>query len=190
MVSKLSSPDLSSIIIRNAQSHDVHALSILLLHSFNHGLGEDNNRWMQLLIRLSIQTDLNYRINQPSHYQTQHHQCLVAVRPSVENTIIGTVEVSIQRHTFWSSSKYLYISNLAVQTDCRRQGIAYELLQRCELLGKAWGLVDIYLHVREDNIVARQLYERCGYQVKRLDFNLGALLLRQSQPLFLHKKLE
>ena len=190
MVSKLSSPDLSPIIIRNAQPNDVHALSVLLLHSFNHGLGEDNNRWMQMLIRLSIQTDLNYRINQPSRYQTQRHQCLVAVRSSVENSIIGTVEVSIQRHALWSSSKYLYVSNLAVQTDCRRQGIAYELLQRCESLGKTWGLVDMYLHVREDNSVARQLYERCGYTVKRLDFNLGALLLRQSQPLFLHKQLE
>ncbi|MEM9213470.1 MAG: GNAT family N-acetyltransferase [Cyanobacteria bacterium P01_F01_bin.150] len=190
MVSKLSSSELSPIAIRNAQPSDINDLSVLLLHSFNHGLGESNNRWMQMLIQLSIQADLNHRINTPSRYQSTQHRCLVAVNPSDENTILGTVEVSIQRHYLWSSSRYVYLSNLAVQTNYRRQGIAYELLQRCELVGKSWGLGDMYLHVREDNRAARQLYERCGYQIQRIDFNLGSLLLRQAQPLFLHKKLQ
>ena len=188
MLPKLSSPELSPIIIRTARPNDIHALSTLLLYSFNHGLGESHNRWMQGLIRLSIQTDLTHRINTSSH-QTPQNQCLVAVHASKQNTIVGTVEVSIQRDYPWSSSKYLYLSNLAVQSECRRQGIAYELLQRCESLGKEWGMVDLYLHVREDNRAARKLYERCGYRVKRLDFNLGSLLLQQAQPLFLHKKL-
>ena len=190
MVSKLSSSELSPIAIRNAQPSDIHDLSVLLLHSFNHGLGEGSNRWMQMLIRLSIQADLNHRIKTPPLYRATQHQCLVAVRPSSAATILGTVEISVQRYYLWSSSRYVYLSNLAVQTDCRRQGIAYELLQRCELVGKTWGLGDMYLHVREDNRAARQLYEKCGYEVQRIDFNLASFLLHQAQPLFLHKKLK
>lgn len=188
MVSHLPSPDLSPIVIRQAQPNDVDALSILLLNSFNHGLGEKNNQWIQMLIRLSIQADLTYRINTLSRYQADRHRCLVAMRSSVNNTIVGTAEVSIH-HNIWTPSKYLYLSNLAVQADYRRQGIAYELLQRCESVGTSWGLSDICLHVRENNMAARQLYKRCGYQIKRLDFNFGSLLLRQAQPLFLHKQL-
>ena len=182
--------ELSSIVIRNAQPKDIQTLSRLLLHSFNHGLGEDQNRWMQTLIRLSIQADLSYRINPPSRYRQPQQQCLVAVHSSDKNKIIGTAEISIQRFHLWSSSQYVYLSNLAVQTECRRQGVAYELLQHCEALGKQWGLVDISLHVRENNVAARRLYERCGYRLKRVDFNLGALILQQPQPLFLHKRLQ
>ena len=181
--------ELSSIVIRKAQPKDIQALSKLLLHSFNHGLGEEHNRWMQTLIQLSIQTDLNYRLNAPSRHQQPQHQCLVAVDASNKDTILGTAEIAIQRYYFWSSSQYVYLSNLAVRAECRRQGIAYELLQRCEAVGKQWGLEDMYLHVRENNVAARRLYERCGYRLKRVDFNLGSLILGQAQPLFLHKEL-
>lgn len=179
---------LSSTLIRNAQLDDIHTLSSLLLYSFNHGLGEENHKWIQTLIRLSIQADLTYRIKAAKH-SSHRQQCMVAVQSSERNRIIGTVELSTQHYNLWSSSKYLYVSNLAVHKDYRRQGIGYELLQHCEVLGKQWGLVDMYLHVRENNTAARQLYERCGYRVKRMDFNLGSLLLQQAQPLFLHKHL-
>lgn len=182
--------ELSSIVIRNAHSKDIQSLAMLLLHSFNHGLGEENNRWMQTLIRLSIQADLSYRLNRPFRHYEAPLQCLVAVQPSDENIIMGTVELSVQQQNLWSSSKYLYLSNLAVQPDFRRQGVAYELLKHCEMVGKKWGLLDMSLHVREDNTAARQLYERCGYRTNRVEFNLGSLILRQPQPLFLCKQLK
>lgn len=182
--------ECSSIVFRNAQPQDLQPLTSLLLRSFDHGLGEENNGWIRTLLKLSIQADLRPRLNVPSS-RFQRNCCMVAVCPSDQHRIIGTVEVSLQRHTLWlPSTQYLYLSNLAVEKDYRRQGVAVSLLQRCEVMAETWNVSDLYLHVRENNTAARQLYERNGYRIKRVDFNWGTLILQQPRALFLYKTLK
>lgn len=181
--------ECSSIVFRNAQPKDLHPLTSLLLHSFDHGLGEENNGWIRMLLKLSIQADLRPRLNAQS-LRFQQNCCMVAVCPSNQHKVVGTVEISPQRHTLWlPSTQYLYLSNVAVEKGYRRQGIAFGLLQRCEEMAKAWNVTEICLHVRENNTAARQLYERSGYRIKRVDFNWGTLILKQPRTLFLYKAL-
>ena len=182
-------PKLSPVAIRSAQQDDLKAVSTLLVHSFNHGLDEGIGRWVEPVLRLSIQADLRQR----ARTQTNHYSCIVAVRQSIDSgqdIIIGTVEMSVRRHNIWlSSSQHIYISNLAVQQQNRRQGVAYRLLQECEAVATQWGFTSLYLHVRENNTAARQLYQQFGYRLKTVDFNLGTVVLRQPRTLLLCKHL-
>jgi ribosomal protein S18 acetylase RimI-like enzyme len=116
--------------------------------------------------------------------------------PSVEaitsgDRAIGTIEISLKTPPPWQSphTPYLYVSNLAVHLDCRRQGVAQQLLQTCDRVAVSWGFQDIYLHVLESNHQARRLYVRSGYRLLRAETSLGSWLLGRPRQLFLHKSL-
>jgi ribosomal-protein-alanine N-acetyltransferase len=50
------------------------------------------------------------------------------------------------------------VLNLATALDCRRQGVATALLKTIDS-------DDIFLEVRESNVIARKLYEKLGFVV-------------------------
>lgn len=56
-----------------------------------------------------------------------------------------------------------YITNVAVQPNARRQGVARQLLAALECQAKARDLSFITLEVRESNAPAIALYEAAGY---------------------------
>lgn len=182
--------ELAPIVIREALLEDIPALSELLVHSFNADMDGSMGRWLKPLLRLSIQADLQQRFRNPAEAGC----CVVAVCGGEEHgsvsKLVGTVEVMRRSRHFWPlSPQYLYISNLAVSVEYRRQGIARRLLRECEAIAHRWEFPDLYLHVRENNKAARHLYRQMGYRVDRVDFNLGTLVLGQAQTLLLHKQL-
>ncbi|NJR64354.1 MAG: GNAT family N-acetyltransferase [Leptolyngbyaceae cyanobacterium CRU_2_3] len=107
------------------------------------------------------------------------------------NRPIGTIEISLKNPPSWQSpyTRYLYLSNLAVHLDYRRQGAAQQLLQTCDRVALDWGFHDLYLHVLESNYQARRLYLRSGYRLLRVETSLGGWLLGRPRQLFLHKSL-
>ena len=56
------------------------------------------------------------------------------------------------------------ITNMAVGPDFRRRGIAEQLMNEMERLGRDMGVDDFFLEVRESNDAARGLYEKTGYK--------------------------
>lgn len=159
--------------------------------------------WLHPLLRKGIYEDLRSRL----HSKQTHYACLVAVKrgpaaesravhlptaaPVSQEQIIGTVEIALRPHHFYQPhrDRHLYLSNLAVQAEYRRQGIAQQLLQTCERIALDWGFQDLYLHVLENNHQARRLYLRTGYRLKRIDSSLSSWLLKRPRQLFLHKHL-
>lgn len=106
--------------------------------------------------------------------------------------LAGTVEMTLRSTNPWSlysSSQYPYVSNLAVRAECRRQGVARQLLLSCERIALEWGFRDIYLHVLENNDKARRLYHKLGYRLHQVDSSWTCLLLGQPRRLLLHKRL-
>ena len=156
--------------------------------------------WAYPLLRLGIYEDICNRHRSTS----QHHVCLVAVeqvttagKSSVRDIVGGTVEITVRSHSSaylyphpdYLSRQYPYLSNLAVHSNCRRQGVAAQLLLNCERIAKSWGYRDLYLHVMENNHPARQLYFKLGYKLYSIDASWSTRLLGKPRQLLLHKHL-
>ncbi|MEO0755313.1 MAG: GNAT family N-acetyltransferase [Cyanobacteria bacterium J06648_16] len=115
------------------------------------------NRWLYPLMRVGINEDLKLRLK--AHSQTYY--CLTAV--SLTGELTGTVEVSLRSPLPFFPQR-AYISNLAVQQQHRRQGVAQQLLSTCQTLTQTWGEERLYLHVDTANNAAWQLYGKLGYR--------------------------
>lgn len=181
---------------RAAQSPDLSVLAEILTDSFHSRSGV--SLWFYPLLRLGIYEDLRQRLCASS----PHYICLVATAlfPGVASTsqtlgreteIVGTVEMALRSPPPWQlgSVQYLYISNLAVRPECRRQGVAWQLLSTCDRIALEWGFQDIYLHVLENNRQARRLYCKAGYKLKQIEPSWSAWLLKKPRRLLLHKHL-
>lgn len=105
--------------------------------------------------------------------------------------LIGTVEIAAKSpFPFgWGDPTYLYVSNLAIDDDYRRQGIATALLEACDQLARRWGFSMIYLDVLEDNRGARQLYRRAGYETEGVRGSWLGYLLGRSRRLLMRKRI-
>nr|WP_242065703.1 GNAT family N-acetyltransferase [Leptolyngbya sp. FACHB-239] len=105
---------------------------------------------------------------------TSNYACLVAIDTTHrDELIVGTVEVGIRSANPWQpkTSQYIYLSNLAVREEFRRQGIAEQLLLACEPYVESWGYRQIYLHVLETNQAAKALYFKLGYRLEEIQLS-------------------
>jgi ribosomal protein S18 acetylase RimI-like enzyme len=174
--------------VRPAGITDLQQVADVLASSFYPPLGWQ--RWFYPLLRFSIYEDLKQRI-QGGH---QHYQCLTAIAPdrsSHQQVVVGTVEISCRQPSLWTLNRHrhVYLSNLAVQEGCRRQGVARKLLSAAEQLSIDWGFREMYLHVMADNTRARLLYKNMGYQLHQVEPTLFSLLSLQPSRLLLKKVL-
>jgi ribosomal protein S18 acetylase RimI-like enzyme len=124
---------------------------------------------------------------QPNYPQSWPYSCLVALQ---NHQVIGTVEVSVRAPLFWhfQPSRYAYLANLAVHPDFRQQGVAKRLLLAATHQVQQWQVNDLYLHVMENNLVARQLYLKAGYYIHQVEGGWSSWF-RQPRRLFLHRRL-
>lgn len=189
--------------VRPAQLADTPRLADILTDGFHssQGLGS----WLNPVFRMGIYEDLRTRLR-----STQpHYLCLVAVAKAspdrftpegAPEVLGGTVELSLRSPLTIPLVSVLagkalgpyqspYISNLAVGTEYRRQGIAQLMLSHCERVAWQWGFQDIYLHVLENNPQARPLYEKMGYRLQGPDPTWLESLLGRPQRLLLRKSL-
>jgi ribosomal protein S18 acetylase RimI-like enzyme len=187
----------SPISIRAVQQQDLASLAEVLAHSFH--AQEGLLGLFYPLLRMGIYEDLRSRLRNKAN----RYACLVAVQratqlyqltamPGMGDRPIGTVELTVRTSQLWQphlGKGYLYLSNLAVQVDCRKQGVAQQLLEACEEKALEWGFENIYLHVLENNHSARRLYRKAGYQLHEVEAGLGTWLLGQPKQLFLRKVL-
>jgi ribosomal protein S18 acetylase RimI-like enzyme len=119
---------------------------------------------------------------------------LVAIAPVKNSTrthIIGTVEMSRRHMGVWAFGRpqQIYLSNLAIAENCRRQGVARQLLQAAERQARDWGFRELYLHVMMDNLAARNLYQCMEYEVQSVETTLLSLVNVHAPRLLLRKSL-
>lgn len=182
--------DLSRLIVRQAKDQDLASLADILADSFH--TREGIMRWIYPFLRMGIYEDLRHRLRFASGY----YVCLAAIAPfstaggPPKASLVGTVEMGL-RFNYWQpqGSQYLYISNLAVRRECRRQGVAAQLLNTCERMAIDWGFSELYLHVLENNHKARRLYFKLGYRLQRVEGSWTTWLLKQPRRMLLRKTL-
>lgn len=141
-------------------------------------------------MRLGIYEDLRTRIRSGE----KHYICLVAFSGSgrEEELLLGTVEMGVRSLApswMMESFEYAYLSNLAVSTKYRRQGIAEQLLSACDEIAIKWGFNDLYLHVLDNNYPAKNLYQKAGYRLQDTEWTWGSLLFGKPRKLFMRKPL-
>ncbi len=64
----------------------------------------------------------------------------------------------------WDMVDYLYVANIAVRDDRRREGLGRTLIQKCVENARQTGRGAIVLDVRVSNMVARRFYEGLGFK--------------------------
>jgi ribosomal protein S18 acetylase RimI-like enzyme len=149
------------LLIRHTRNSDISELAEIIVGSFYNYSGIFS--WLSPLLQFTVGEDLRYRLRSSSSL----YQCLVAtiINEQAESTIAGTVEISLKTSLWSTEPQYPYISNLAVKNSYRRQGIAKQLLAKCEQIASSWGYDTIQLHVLNHNNSAKQLYLNSGYQI-------------------------
>jgi ribosomal protein S18 acetylase RimI-like enzyme len=170
----------AAVPIRRALPADVAAIVALLVREFRLlPVGQD---WLLPLLRFGIETDVRQRLG------VSRYACLVAT--NADQAIVGTVEVGYRAPLpwQWDQDPYAYLSNLAVRSTERRQGIAQQLIAASEALVQEWQGQDLYLHVMADNLAARQLYLQQGYAIHQVQDEWRTWLGGVPR-LFLHKRL-
>ena len=80
-----------------------------------------------------------------------------------------------------------YLCNMAVDVECRRRGLATQLLASAERLARRWGHADLWLHSEVDNHAALALYQGAGYEVVARDPVWRSFLTGDRQRLLLRK---
>jgi ribosomal protein S18 acetylase RimI-like enzyme len=179
----------SSVTIRPARSQDLYGMAEVLANSFHPPVGLFF--WMYPLFRMGIYEDLRNRLQASRPYYT----CLVATLPvnslGETETVVATVEIALRSTHSCSfiGAKYPYISNLAVRQAYRRQGIAVQLLLKCEEIAFEWGYQKLALHVLQDNYPAQQLYFSQGYHLEKTDSDFSSWLFSRPKRLLLIKSL-
>lgn len=172
--------------VRSAQVKDLPQVADVLTGSFYPSLGW--RRCLYPILRFSIYEDLRQRLQNNQRY----YRCLAAITPASshdQNRVVGTVEMSYRRYSWraFNEPQQIYLSNLAVQENHRRRGVARMLLQFAEQQALEWGFRNLYLHVMADNRRARQLYQQMGYEVQYAEMTLLSLLNVQPRRLLLKK---
>ncbi len=183
-------PITSQFQIRLYTPADLPGVAQIIAESFHsrHGIWG----WAFPLLRLGIYEDLRHRLASPA----PHHACLVAVDTKMDATsnLVATVELSVRLADTWACTggtrkSFAYLSNLAVDPQYRRQGVARGLLNSCEKVTREWGFKDLYLHVLENNYQARQLYFKLGYRMHQVESSWNTFFFRGSRQILLYKHL-
>ncbi len=110
------------------------------------------------------------RARQRLNYRRRSFYCFIA-QDRTSSQIVGCVAVTLARPEAilpppfpTTASLRCYISNMAVSPDHRRQGVATEMLNRCERVARLWGQTSVWLHVEVKNEDAASLYRGLGYK--------------------------
>jgi ribosomal protein S18 acetylase RimI-like enzyme len=174
----------AAVQVRRATQQDSWAIADLLVREFR--LYPPGQLWLLPVVRLVIQADVQQRLS------ANRYACFVATNAA--QVIVGTVEVGDRAPLPWRSTlrPYAYLSNLAVRSTDRHQGIAQQLIAASEALVQGWQGEDLYLHVMVNNFGARQLYLKQGYLIQSGGDELLSGWLSawgSGARLFLHKRL-
>lgn len=75
----------------------------------------------------------------------------------------------------WRDEDRMYVSEIRVREEWRRQGIGTELLRLVEERARKMGIGALYLHAEADNPDAVRLYESLGYVTERVQLRKDVL---------------
>jgi len=178
-----------SFRLRTLKPQDLCEVAALLSRCFYTQEGWQS--WFNPIMQMGIFHDLQSRYSVRLMPFTSLIGAQVVQDSSAESELVGTVEVSLKSLSPWLpfSPSVPYISNLAVASQCRCQGVGKQLLFACEEMVRQWGHHHLYLHVMDDNTPARRLYAKAGYQLVDSPTTWPNIFFTSPKRLLLYKRL-
>lgn len=92
--------------------------------------------------------------------KVRHSHCLVARLSHDKKSMIGGYLI------FWIVVDEAHLHNIAVKKEFRRQGLAHGFMDVMKEISRQAGAKSQTLEVRESNVEAIKLYQKCGFVVK------------------------
>ena len=180
-----------SVRIRDPNYGEMGPVADIIMHCFY----KDAKAPAKQLYQLG---ELN-RVQQNFPYDRERHRMFVAIAANAADTndsnggggssskkhqLVGFCDIDARKPNRPTSYKYNprpYLSDLCVETDFRRLGVAQQLVERGEKLCLEWKLQEIYVRVERTNEAARRLYTKLGYKehTHPLETSEKTMLLRK-----------
>jgi ribosomal protein S18 acetylase RimI-like enzyme len=108
----------------------------------------------------------NIQIND-TVYKTLEDENLYIFAAQVKNVFIGWISaVYIPKVGRTNGRGHLFVDELWVNPNYRKNGIAYELMERVNIVSKELNTLGLRLYVGTENKDAISLYKKCGYEKK------------------------
>ena len=80
-----------------------------------------------------------------------------------DNKFVGWIALVFMPKISWTDKGFVYVDELWVQEDYRMQGIATALMAKADQYKNEIDATGVRLYVNVNNPIAKQLYEKCGY---------------------------
>ena len=174
-VSHLSAiPVETTFRIRDSQYADLAVVSDIIIRSFYANVTSPWNHMYRM-------AELN-RLQQGFPYADKElHRMLVAVS-IIDDTVIGFCDIDARvpnRPTGYKYNPRPYLSDICVDPDWRRRGIARSLIEACEsFCSESLDREEVFIRVEKENHAALHMYRSMEYyRVKNPDDPLGSVIL-------------
>mmetsp|Transcript_2852 Transcript_2852/g.3329 ORF Transcript_2852/g.3329 Transcript_2852/m.3329 type:complete len:311 (-) Transcript_2852:82-1014(-) len=148
-----------NVIIREAVYSDLPNVADIIVKSFyekSNGLFAMYNKVNEL-----------QRLQTNFPYDKSRHSMLVACHKDRKKQILGFVDIDGRPSKLKNAPPRPYLSDLVVDINWRRRGIACALISRCEDKVKSYGSNDLYLRVEFKNNAAISMYGKRGYDAMK-----------------------
>lgn len=137
---------------------DLSAVADLIELCFSSTMDNDGQRYLSDMRRASRDDSF---LNWASHMAESASMPLTGYIWEQDGRIVGNASLI----PFRDHGKRVYlIANVATHPDYRRRGIGRALTERAMLQARAKNAISIWLHVRDDNPGAIELYQGLGFQ--------------------------
>ncbi len=82
-----------------------------------------------------------------------------------ENKFVGWISlIYLPKIGLWQGKGHIYVDELWVEPSFRGNGFAKELMKKADELKEEFDATGVRLYVNFNNPVAKNLYEKCGYE--------------------------
>ncbi len=105
-------------------------------------------------------------------YAVEHPQKILVFIILIEGVVTGTASLHLGHYSTWNDNFYGHVEDVIVDPAYRGRGLATALIKEVVAAARDRKLSRLELWALSDNIPARRLYEKIGFQTDSVSYEL------------------